>query len=74
MIEKITQENNTNFNQFIETVKTGPDWVNRDNQEVCIKARDTFKNGRQKNLEYPPYIAYLALFVLAFFLFFQFAL
>ena len=65
LIKKITQENNTNFNQFIETVKKGPDWVNRDNQKVCIKARDTFKAWRKKNLEYPPYIAYLALFVLA---------
>jgi len=65
LIETIAKKNNTNFNQFIDTVKKGPNWVTRNKQGVCIKARDTFTNWRQKKLKYPPYIAYLALFVLA---------
>ena len=65
IIEKIARKNNTKFSAFIEAIKTGPDWVTRDQQKVCIKARDTYQNWRNKNLEYPPYIAYLALFVLA---------
>ena len=65
LIEKIAQENNTNFEDFIKAVKQGPDWVTRNQQKVCIKARDTFKDWEKRVLEYPPYIAYLALFVLA---------
>ena len=65
LIEKIAQENNTDFEDFIRAVKQGPDWVTRNQQKVCIKARDAFKDWKQKGLEYPPYIAYLALFVLA---------
>ena len=65
LIEKIAQENNTNFDDFIKAVKKAPDWVTRNQQGVCIKARDTYKNWRKRSdLKYPPYIAYLALFVL----------
>ena len=66
LIDRIAKEHNTDFNQFIESVKKGPEWVNRPKQGLCIKAHDAMKDWRErKDLEYPPYISYLALFVLA---------
>ncbi len=65
LINRIAKEHNTDFNQFIESVKKGPEWVNRPKQGLCIKAYDAFKNWRdKKELKYPPYVSYLALFVL----------
>lgn len=50
-------------NDFIESVKNGPDWVTRSG--FCQKALQVFEGWREKKLEYPPYISYLAFFVLA---------
>lgn len=48
---------------FIEVVKEGPEWTTRSG--LCQKALQSFQNWRFRKLEYPPYIAFLALFVLA---------
>ena len=67
LIEKVAQENNTDFEDFIKAVKKGPDSVNRPNQTICSKAHAIFQEWKNNNInfEYPPYISYLALFVLA---------
>ncbi len=65
LIEEIAQSNETDFNSFIESLKKGPEWITRHNQGICIKAHQTFENWDREKLKYPPYIAYLALFVIA---------
>lgn len=59
-------ENEGNLNSFIECIKQGPPWITRHYQGLCIKAYQTFKNWRSRpKSNYPPYIAYLVLFILA---------
>ena len=65
LIDEIAKKNGVNFENFIEAVKKGPDCINRPNQGICSKASAIHKNWRERSFEYPPYIAYLALFVLA---------
>lgn len=66
LINKIAQKNSVDPNDFIKAIKQGPDWINRPGQTICSKASAVFKDWRDKGpFEYPPYIAYLALFVLA---------
>ena len=48
---------------FIQSVKAGPDWATK--SDICQKALQSYRGWRIKHLEYPPYIAYLAFFVLA---------
>jgi hypothetical protein len=56
-------DNGSDVNDFVQSVKCGPDWVTSGN--VCKKAFDTYRDWRQRQLSYPPYVAYLALFVYA---------
>ena len=73
LIEEIAQSNCTTSNaleDFIKAVKKGPDEINNDNSKqnnVCEKAHKIYDKWRENKdqFEYPPYIAYLALFVLA---------
>jgi len=53
----------TGVEDFIQSVKVGPDWATE--SDICQKALQSCRVWRVKNLEYPPYIAYLAFFVLA---------
>jgi hypothetical protein len=48
---------------FISNVVNGPSWATRSG--LCQKALQAYENWRYRNLDYPPYIAYLVLFVLA---------
>lgn len=48
---------------FLESAQVGPSWITR--QGLCQKAYQSFKHWRSRKLTYPPYIAYLSLFVLA---------
>lgn len=48
---------------FKRYVIIGPPWSTR--QGICQKALQAFENWRKRNVDYPPYIAFLALFVLA---------
>ncbi len=48
---------------FIEAVKNGPPGIS--GSGLCQKAMRSYLNWRSKNLDYPPYIGYLAFFVLA---------
>lgn len=50
-------------NDFLRFVIIGPPWSTRDS--ICQKALQAYENWRKRNIDYPPYIAFLALFVLA---------
>lgn len=63
LIAELGQSRGVDFQDFIEAVKTGPPWVTR--QGLCMKALQSYTEWRQRGLYYPPYIGYLALFVLA---------
>lgn len=63
LIEKIGQPSGDDFANFVEAVKTGPPWVRRSG--LCQRALEAVHGWRNRNLALPPYIAYLALFVIA---------
>ena len=69
IIEKIAKENNLTVEDFIQAIKEVPDEVKSDSKRnnVCKQANKIFEKWQdnQDLFEYPPYIAYLALFVLA---------
>ncbi|MEO8381594.1 MAG: hypothetical protein ABI779_18175 [Acidobacteriota bacterium] len=48
---------------FVDAMKAGPDWASRSG--LCQKALQSMHRWRERSLEFPPYIGYLALFVLA---------
>jgi len=48
---------------FINTVKRGPTWATRSG--LCQKALQACEDWRRRKLEFPPYVAFLVLFVLA---------
>jgi len=50
---------------FLKAIKTGPPWITRHQQSICQHALQASEKWRGKSLTYPPYLAYLALFVLA---------
>lgn len=52
------------LDDFINGIKTGPEWV-RSKEDIYEKAYGTFFNWRKRNYKYPPYVAYLAFFVMA---------
>ncbi len=65
LIEQIANDNNTNFQSFMDAIKNGP-LNGASKNKVCSQAYKVFlKWKEERNDEYPPYIAYLALFVLA---------
>jgi hypothetical protein len=63
VIEDIGQSANDSRDDFVTAVKTGPPWVTR--QGICQKALQSMTDWRRRNLQYPPYVGYLAFFVLA---------
>src|SRR5713101_2412173 len=48
---------------FISAVKDGPPWATH--RGLCQRALQGLDDWRTRDLRYPPYIGYLALFVLA---------
>lgn len=63
LIKELGVRFSADVNDFIESVKNGPDWVTR--LGFCQRALQVFEGWRKKKIEYPPYISYLAFFVLA---------
>lgn len=49
--------------KFLDAIAAGPAWATR--QGVCQCALQAFESWRSRQLAYPPYLAYLCLFVLA---------
>ena len=64
-ITEIGESRNADFNDFIAAVKIGPPWITRHGQSICQQALQAYDNWRARKMEYPPYLGYLALFVLA---------
>jgi len=62
-IEQIGRPSGDCVDDFIQAVITGPEWATR--QGLCQKAFQAFQDWRDRDLGFPPYIAFLALFVLA---------
>ncbi len=62
-INQLGEEHGAVIEDFILRIKAGPEWTTRG--ELCQKALQSYYGWRAKRLEYPPYIAYLAFFVLA---------
>lgn len=62
LIRDIGQESGADFSDFIEAIKIGLPGAKR--KGLCVKALETQENWLRE-LDYPPYIGYLALFVLA---------
>ena len=61
LIEQIANDNNTDVQNFFDTVKSIPSKT-----KICAQAHKVFCKWKEKrDDQYPPYIGYLALFVLA---------
>jgi hypothetical protein len=65
LIEQLGQPRGVGFSDFVEGVKVGPPWVRA--AGLCQRALQTKQRWREREpkLDYPPYVAYLALFVVA---------
>ncbi len=64
IINQLESEADVGVEDFIRCIKTGPFWV--EEGDICKKALQSYVNWRDnQQLEYPPYIAYLAFFSLA---------
>ena len=65
IINEVGAPYESDLTDFITAVKTGPPWITRHGQSVCQQALQACEEWRGRNLNYPPYLAYMALFVLA---------
>lgn len=63
VIDELAASVSESPDDFVAGIKTGPPWVTR--QGICQKALQAMADWRQRELPYPPYIGYLAFFVLA---------
>lgn len=63
LIDKLGQASGESFSDFVEAVKTGPPWAHRSG--FCQRALEALTDWRSRSLKWPPYIAYLVLFVVA---------
>ncbi|MBD3320972.1 MAG: hypothetical protein GF350_07770 [Chitinivibrionales bacterium] len=63
VITSLGEPFNVGVDDFIESVKNGPHWTTR--AGFCQKALQACEDWRLRGLEYPPYVNYLAFFVLA---------
>jgi hypothetical protein len=63
LIEKIGRPSGEGFDAFVQKVLQGPDWVHR--AGFCQRVLEAMNGWRSRNLPYPPYIAFLSLFVIA---------
>lgn len=63
VVDSIGEPYGVGVDDFIESVKDGPDWTTPTG--FCQKALQAYEGWRSRGLEYPPYVSYLAFFVLA---------
>jgi hypothetical protein len=63
LVERIGQQSGAGFQDFVEAVKRGPEWVHR--AGLCQRILESLKDWRSRGLAYPPYIGSLSLFVIA---------
>jgi hypothetical protein len=62
-INDLGAENHIGVEDFVNCIKVGPFWATE--KDIFRKAWQSYEGWRIRQLEYPPYIAYLAFFVLA---------
>ncbi len=65
VLSDIGASHGVGVDDFTKAVRVGPPWVTRHRQGICQQALQSLDGWRGRGLEYPPYIAYLALFVAA---------
>jgi len=63
IIEQLGEPHGAGVEDFIAAVKRGPDWATK--PELCQMALQAYNKWRDRNLDFPPYVAYLTFFVLA---------
>lgn len=63
VIDSLGESYGIGVNDFIESVKKGADWATHTG--FCQKALQACEAWRDRDFEYPPYVSYLAFFVLA---------
>lgn len=66
VVAEVGAPHGADLNDFVAAVKSGPQqWITRHKQGICQHALQVMKGWQSRGLKYPPYLAYLALFVLA---------
>ncbi len=65
VVNEIGEPSDAGLKDFRVAVKTGPPWNTWHGYGICYQALQTSKGWRNRNLEFPPYLGYLALFVMA---------
>jgi len=65
VINEIGAPYHVGLDDFKTSIRIGPPWITRHGQSICQQALQTLENWRTRGLEFPPYLGYLILFVLA---------
>ena len=69
LIDDLGAAHGAGASEFVSCVLRGPEWIKDSRLALCGRAHRTFRDWRNDpsagEREYPPYLAYLALFVLA---------
>jgi len=65
VVAEIGGAHDADLNDFVAAVSGGPPWNTRRGLGLCQQALQAVENWRDRGLEYPPYLNYLALFVMA---------
>jgi hypothetical protein len=65
VVAEVGAPHNADLSDFVAAVKVGPPWITWRGRGICQQALQATEDWRARKLEYPPYLAYLALFVLA---------
>lgn len=65
VLAEIGGAHDADLNDFVMAVKAGPPWNTRHGWGLCQQALQAMQDWRDRGLEYPPYLNYLALFVMA---------
>lgn len=63
VVDQIGRSHGSDHADFVRAVLQGPAWAT--STGLCHRAHEAYVNWRQRDLSYPPYIAHLALFVIA---------
>jgi hypothetical protein len=63
VVARLANEAGLSASSLIESINGGPPWVTR--AGTCQKAFQAYRDWRHRKLSVPPYVAYLAVFVLA---------
>jgi hypothetical protein len=65
VVAEVGAPHNADLSDLVAAVKAGPPGNTRHGWGICQQALQVTENWRARGLEYPPYLVYLALFVLA---------